>query len=39
MSINLQLEELYIEDKAEREKVESKEEVDILIANTKVRLD
>lgn len=39
MSINLQLEDLYIEDKAEREKAESKEEVDILIANTKVRLD
>lgn len=39
MSINLQLEDLYIEDKAEREKAESKEEIDILITNTKVRLD
>ncbi len=39
MSINLQLEDLYIEDKAEREKAESKEEFDFLIANTKVRLD
>lgn len=39
MPINFQLEELYIEDKAEREKAKSKEEIDNLIANTKIRLN
>lgn len=39
MPINLQLEDLYNEDKAEREKAESKEELEQLAANTKVRLD
>lgn len=39
MTINLQLEDLYNEDKAEREKAVNKEEIEQLTANTNVRLD
>jgi len=38
MSINLQLEDLYNEDKAERQNAETKEEVDQLLRNTQLRL-